>query len=124
MGKLFTTDWNGVIDGISMMYFRDQTHWQATRIVLASRIYAVEHGGKLAPSLKDLASASYLGQMPLDPYSGAPFRYDPKRKIVWSVGQDGRDDGGKDAPGSSATGKDMVYAIDPPLPVGKAKVLR
>ena len=29
--------------------------------------------------------------VPFDPYSGRPFGYDPERRIIWSVGEDGLD---------------------------------
>jgi hypothetical protein len=70
---------------------------------LAVRLYAADHGGNLPVNLDDLVP-QYLPAVPLDPLAGggAPVRYvneqsDPKRPRVYSVGPDGKDDGGAEA---------------------------
>lgn len=62
--------------------------------------------GEYPARLEDLVP-KYLRTIPEDPYASArvPPRYD--RKLLWSVGHDGKDDGG-DAE------KDIAYAIEPP----------
>lgn len=68
----------------------------ALRLLLALRRYERLHG-TLPPDLGALlAAVPELGSLPRDPYSGEPLRYDPARRIFWSVGIDGVDDG---APG-------------------------
>ena len=43
----------------------------------------------------------YLGEVPRDPYDGAPFRYSAKKGLVWSVGKNLTDEGGSmQVPGS------------------------
>jgi hypothetical protein len=116
LGKRFTVDWGGVYDAVPAMYFRDTVHWESTRLILACRIYKLEHGGALPASLEALVGPGYLDSMPVDPYSGAPFKYDRGRGRIWSVGLNGVDDGGRDAPGGSANGKDLVWLVDPPVP--------
>ncbi|MGB7157373.1 MAG: hypothetical protein WBD40_04865 [Tepidisphaeraceae bacterium] len=65
---------------------------------LAARMYAVDHGGKLPPSL-DALVPGYLPEVPRDPTSaGQPLHYtsdDPDPRI-WTLGENGRDDGGRD----------------------------
>jgi hypothetical protein len=64
-------------------------------VALAVRLLAVDHQGQLPATLDGLVP-TYLVAVPDDPFSGRPFRYirDAKRPIVYSVGNDGIDDGG------------------------------
>ena len=63
---------------------------------LAIRLYALENGGNLPKNLDELAP-KYLPDAPLDPMSdGKRIGYDPQRQILWSVGENGRDDGGSE----------------------------
>ena len=47
-------------------------------------------------SLQELVPA-YLPRVPIDPFDGKPFRYDPERGILYSVGRDLQDGGGSTA---------------------------
>jgi hypothetical protein len=82
----------------------------ATRILLASRIYQAEHGG-LAP-----ASASgflpIIGQWPRDPFNGKDMLYNPQKRAIYSVGEDLKDDGG-DIGEWKKPGKDVGVFIAP-----------
>jgi hypothetical protein len=62
---------------------------------LAIRRYQLDHD-RLPDSLADLVP-EYLGSVPEDPFGGQPivYRPDPAGPILYSVGPDGRDDGGK-----------------------------
>ena len=64
---------------------------------LAMRSYNVEKGRPVA-ALADLVTAGFLKELPADPFSdkGEPIRYkaDPEQPLLYSVGKDGRDDGG------------------------------
>src|ERR1700722_845219 len=62
---------------------------------LAVRCYQTEQG-RLPPSLEQLVPM-YLQQVPLDPFSGRPIIYHPQgsKWLLYSVGEDGVDDGGK-----------------------------
>jgi hypothetical protein len=70
---------------------------------LAVRCYQTEQG-RLPPSLKQLVP-KYLQQVPSDPFSGRPVIYHPQGTnwLLYSVGVDGVDDGGKRV-GRSVTG--------------------
>jgi hypothetical protein len=61
---------------------------------LAVRLYQREHE-RLPQTLSDLVP-SYLPSVPIDPYSGQPLIYRPEDGsfLLYSVGQDGSDDGG------------------------------
>jgi hypothetical protein len=70
----------------------------ATRVHLALRAYFADHG-ELPDSLAALVPR-YLAAAPRDAFGDAPLRYSRERRIVWSVGRDLRDEGGRaaDAP--------------------------
>jgi hypothetical protein len=64
---------------------------RAVRTLVALRAYERTHRA-LPPDLEALVSAiPALGGVPIDPWSGAPLRYDAARRIIWSVGEDGVD---------------------------------
>jgi hypothetical protein len=82
---------------------------------LAIRLYRGKQG-RLPEALSDLVP-DYLPSVPIDPYSGQPLVYRPQGEsfLLYSVGQDRRDDGGRlpTADESPATsGRDLV--LDPP----------
>jgi hypothetical protein len=62
---------------------------------LALRAYCAENGNP-PEKLADLVP-EYLTEVPRDPYSGKPlvYRRDAKGYVLYSVGSDGRDDGGQ-----------------------------
>jgi len=84
---------------------------QATRTILALRAYQLTHG-KLPPDLSALVP-EFLNEVPIDDFDGQPLRYSPERKIVYSVGQNLKDDGGDDSrSGPSSRQLDLVYKFD------------
>jgi hypothetical protein len=70
---------------------------------LAVRCYQSEQG-RLPPSLEQLVP-TYLQRVPSDPFSGRPVIYHPQGSnwLLYSVGEDGVDDGGQRA-GRSVSG--------------------
>jgi len=64
----------------------------ATRVLLASRIYRASHGGRLPASVNGLLPL--LGSWPEDPYNGKPMTYNAVEEKVYSVGTNLVDDGG------------------------------
>jgi hypothetical protein len=65
----------------------------AVRVLLASRLYRASHAGAL-PKVPTQFS-SILGRWPTDPYDGEPMRYNPVGEVVYAIGQNLIDDGGK-----------------------------
>ncbi len=67
----------------------------AARTALAAERYRLEKG-RFPDKLEDLVPI-YLEAVPFDPFNGKPMRYrvDPDGLIVYSIGEDKRDDGGK-----------------------------
>jgi hypothetical protein len=55
--------------------------------------------GRLPESLTELAP-EFIAAIPADPFDGAPLRYRRlvKGDLVYSIGADGHDDGGRESP--------------------------
>jgi hypothetical protein len=84
---------------------------QATRVILALRVYQLTHGN--LPSDLSVLVPEFLDAVPADDFDGQPLRYSPDRKIVYSTGQNLKDDGGNDSrPGPSNRPLDLVYKFD------------
>jgi hypothetical protein len=96
-------------------------------VLLAARLYEGDHEGAPPPNLAALVPA-YLPSIPLDPLApgSQPLRYvsTPMHEAVYSVGDDGVDDGGK-SPGPHVigpsrrlwpSGTDIVIPLHPPPP--------
>ena len=60
--------------------------------------------GRYPEKLGDLVP-KYLTELPEDPYAGAPPRYQDGPRRLWSVGPDGKDDGGE-------IPADIVYPVE------------
>ncbi len=72
--------------------------------------------GQLPDKLTGLIDAGILKSLPADPFGVGPLRYDPQRRLIWSIGDNGTDDGGEglpDDPIKRLSGKDIVWRIPP-----------
>jgi hypothetical protein len=79
--------------------FRHAAMGRMTAIALAVRQYAVDHDGKRPAKLDELVP-KYLSALPADSFraDGKPLGYvaDPSKPLVYSVGENGQDDGGSE----------------------------
>ena len=66
---------------------------ETLKAVVGARLFE-KRRGRLPASLDELVTAGILKAAPTDPFSGGELRYDFKRRVVWSVGEDLKDDGG------------------------------
>lgn len=89
-------------DSLMSLSYRLRTSQEGIRTLIALRRYQIKNG-RLPTSLKALIDEGFLASMPLDYLSFAkghrpgalvPLRYAPRRKLLWSAGLDGKDDGG------------------------------
>jgi hypothetical protein len=77
---------------------------------LALRVDEAEVG-RLPETLGDLVP-KFLPAVPEDPLTGAALKWNPQTKRIYSVGEDGRDDGGDFEPERNMKGQNdwgMVY---------------
>lgn len=81
---------------------------ESIRTRLALTRYRLRHG-KVAPDLSALVKEGLIEKTPLDPYDGATLRYDPRRKLLWSVGENGTDERGRDKRHGERTEPDIVW---------------
>lgn len=93
--------------------FRARTERNVTRALLALRIFELEKGRRPG-SLEELVEVRLLNAVPMDLFANAPFHYSPDTGILWSVGEDGVDDGGKSGT-SLWMEKDAVWKLTPRL---------
>lgn len=69
------------------------------RVALAVEGWRISHDGKPPDSLEELLPTQ-LKEIPADPFDGKPLRYKklPRGFVVYSIGRDSKDDGGKEQP--------------------------
>ncbi len=80
---------------------------RATQLIVALKLFEKENG-KL-PSQLDELCPTYLSSVPIDPFDGKPFRYNPAKGIVYSVSKDLKDSGG-----STEVPPEEIYGPDYP----------
>jgi len=94
------------------VHYKRTTDCHLAATILALRCYAADHADHLPGALAHLVP-TYLPAVPTDPMApnGAPLRYRRMADdaIVYSVGEDGRDDAG-----SAAVRPDVYQPEDPP----------
>ena len=73
-----------------------------TRLMIALKRYKLKTGS-LPKSLAEL-KPDYIDDVPADPFDGKPMRYNSDKKVIYSIGDDLKDDGGHSE-------KDEVYRI-------------
>ena len=99
---LSDSDLQGSGGRVIMQDMRTRQQRRMTAVSLAAQLYRADHGGAWPASLQDLVP-KYLPSVPADPFSpqGAPLRYllargalpgGGDRPVVYSVGDNGRDD--------------------------------
>jgi hypothetical protein len=82
-----------------------------TRTALAVERFRLAHG-RLPEKLNELVP-QFLSVVPIDPFDGAPLRYHRLAKgyVIYSVGQDGHDDGGREKPADWKSSDKSTYDI-------------
>jgi hypothetical protein len=95
---------------------RELAGHRALLVTLASQLHYRAHG-RLPKKLEEL-TGGYFRDVPIDPYcpTGAPLHYrrDGDDAIVWSIGENGTDDGGDIDRIESYRNRDFGVRIEPP----------
>jgi len=92
VGKIFTQMILPASQGFITSHRNQQAQLHALRIICALRLYHHQTGA-LPDTLEQLVP-DFFDSVPLDPFDGQPFRYLPESARIYSVGQDGIDQGG------------------------------
>jgi len=81
---------------VSQIGWRMKTQRRCLLTVIALSLYKKKNGG-YPINLNELVEQDYLGNIPIDPFSGKPFVYKNTGDdfILYSVGEDFKDDGGE-----------------------------
>ncbi len=84
--------------GVANAHTRRDAYWEIAEAQLAIASYSSQNQGRLPSSLSELVPR-YIPNAPQDPFSTGPLLYQPKGSLkaplIYSVGMNGRDDGGK-----------------------------
>jgi hypothetical protein len=77
----------------------DSAHLNLALTALSIERFRLANGDKLPDQLTNLVPA-YLNSVPKDPFDGSPLRYKKLERgyLIYSIGKDGKDDGGVEAP--------------------------
>ncbi|MCB1229775.1 MAG: hypothetical protein KDN19_05895 [Verrucomicrobiae bacterium] len=101
------------IDGIARRTSVLEARSRMLSVLVAVLRWKKDHGA-FPHGLGSLVPA-YLPAIPLDPFDGELIRYDPARRLIYSVGTDQADDGGvpPDKPGTLESQEEIVIELDP-----------
>ena len=69
-----------------------QVQLEAVRIRIALCAYERKYR-RLPIELAELIEDKYIPEQPRDPFDGQPFKYSADRRVVWSVGDEGKNEG-------------------------------
>ncbi len=89
MVQIFTP----AFDKAMVVDYRALADRRLAAVAVAARLFAADHGGRPPTGWPDLVPA-YLPAVPVDAMDGRPMRIADGPPRAWSVGEDGRDDGG------------------------------
>jgi hypothetical protein len=87
---------------------------RAAKTAVAIERFRASHNGQLPAKLDDLVP-QFLPAVPNDPFDGKPLRFHstPTGYVVYSVGENGRDDGGKERTGKvGPKDSDETFSVD------------
>jgi hypothetical protein len=93
LGKMWLSLFTQILPRCEENARRSDAERGAMRLLLALSIYERKHA-VLLETLDKLLEAKIIKNIPADPFSGEPMKYSAKTRSVWSVGADGKDDGG------------------------------
>lgn len=112
-GEFFVSIVTPALNHLSRLGGSSMVYREALRCVIAIQRFETKHK-RLPESLDEVRRHGYLRSIPVDLFDGKSLRYDAERRLVWSVGRNGVDDGGKGYPGDLSKrvkGDDYVWRI-------------
>jgi hypothetical protein len=106
----------GNYESSAINHYLTLANLRMSAVALAVREYRLDHGDRLPATLEELVP-NYLPQVPDDPMAAAPAKliYKPAHQppIVYSVGRDGKDDGGLAEAKTRGGPHDLVVELAP-----------
>ena len=95
---------------------RQKASGRVAQGLIAVRRWQLAHDGEVPPSLEACAKEAGLPDVPIDPYDSRPIRFAvvDGQPTVYSVGQDGLDDGGKIDNARTPDSGDLVFRLSKP----------
>jgi hypothetical protein len=95
-------------DSCAQRLLADRVCVSAAQVAIAFRAFSLAE--QRAPATLAELVPRLLPAVPQDPFDGAPLRYDPKRRLVYSIGANRVDDGGHSRPtrGSASLQQDDI----------------
>jgi hypothetical protein len=96
-GEVLVSMWLGWVENASTAVEQARVRRTISHVAMALAIYRAEHGAY--PASLDALKPKCLAELPKDPWSGKDFLYKPQKDgyVLYSVGPNGKDDGGRDA---------------------------
>lgn len=98
-----------IFDGVVNSKCIQAVELNATELLFALRAYETEKGS--LPTSLDQIVPAYIHSIPIDPHDGVPLKYSALNKIIYSIGKDKKDDGGK-GKARDQTSPDYVIPIN------------
>jgi hypothetical protein len=86
---------------------------RAAQVALAVERYRLKHTNTLPGTLTDLVP-EFIAAIPADPFDGQPLRFRPlpdKGYVIYSVGEDRKDDSGSEKASDGKTQLDVVFTV-------------
>jgi hypothetical protein len=105
-GKIMIAHCWPIVRGTVMRSCSTSALHHMTIVTIALRRYELAHS-RTPASLQELVPA-FLAVVPDDPFDNKPLRWDAQKKWLYSVGENGIDDGGKHSAPEKATDLDIV----------------
>jgi len=89
----------------------------ASECFIALRRWQLTHGGATPRDLATAFEGAGLSAVPSDPFDGKPMRrvFVEGKPVIYSIGKDGRDDGGLRDSDGDRHGGDLIFRQSPPV---------
>lgn len=100
-----------VFDGVRRSYHIARLRSEVSSLFIACRLFR-DQERRWPRQLSELVQAQLIDAIPVDPFSGQAVQYDPNRRLIWSFGENERDDGGDwDFDAKFPDGDDIVWRL-------------
>ncbi len=100
-----------MFDRVRRSYHTARLRSEISSLFTACRLFR-DQERRWPRQLSELVQAQLIDAIPVDPFSGQAVQYDSNRCLIWSFGENERDDGGDwDFDAKFPDGDDMVWRL-------------